>query len=296
MDPGGIVMHAMQVRRLTPRECERLQGFPNIDETVRVEICFDLQKSVVDVAIKCRKSHSNASTAAESASQPTANTAAPPSSTSRADQEPLVALNVQQHSGGKSLELRSVQKLILSVSSVGEQNESPLHMQAESFAATLARIQQTLGLTTSIGRGVSHPNISLSLTAPLGSKSAETSGRETEGCASGVGGAASEVKFTISTHGHVTVNCNSPIATLLCSAMTATSGFTPNRTLPESFSLELTTRANYTAIPWRKKTAAQCPDGPRYKALGNSWAVPNVRWIGRRIALAISILESRGDA
>jgi DNA (cytosine-5)-methyltransferase 1 len=24
-------------------------------------------------------------------------------------------------------------------------------------------------------------------------------------------------------------------------------------------------------------------DGPRYKALGNSWAVPNVRWIGRRI-------------
>ncbi len=25
------------------------------------------------------------------------------------------------------------------------------------------------------------------------------------------------------------------------------------------------------------------PDGPRYKALGNSWAVPNVRWIGERI-------------
>ncbi|MFN5350007.1 MAG: DNA cytosine methyltransferase, partial [Polaromonas sp.] len=39
----------------------------------------------------------------------------------------------------------------------------------------------------------------------------------------------------------------------------------------------------YTAIPWRKKPADQCPDGPRYKALGNSWAVPNVRWIGERI-------------
>ncbi len=25
-------------------------------------------------------------------------------------------------------------------------------------------------------------------------------------------------------------------------------------------------------------------DGPQYKALGNSWAVPNVRWIGERIA------------
>lgn len=39
----------------------------------------------------------------------------------------------------------------------------------------------------------------------------------------------------------------------------------------------------YTQIPWRKKPAADCPDGPRYKALGNSWAVPVVRWIGQRI-------------
>lgn len=40
---------------------------------------------------------------------------------------------------------------------------------------------------------------------------------------------------------------------------------------------------DYTAIPWRGKPADQCSDGPRYKALGNSWAVPNVRWIGARI-------------
>jgi DNA (cytosine-5)-methyltransferase 1 len=43
----------------------------------------------------------------------------------------------------------------------------------------------------------------------------------------------------------------------------------------------------YTAIPWRKKPADECPDGPRYKALGNSWAVPVVRWIGRRIQNAM---------
>ena len=41
---------------------------------------------------------------------------------------------------------------------------------------------------------------------------------------------------------------------------------------------------NYTNIPWRKAT--ESPDGPRYKALGNSWAVPVVRWIGERIARA----------
>ena len=42
----------------------------------------------------------------------------------------------------------------------------------------------------------------------------------------------------------------------------------------------------YTNIPWRGKS--ESPDGPRYKALGNSWAVPVVRWIGRRIAAATS--------
>jgi len=40
---------------------------------------------------------------------------------------------------------------------------------------------------------------------------------------------------------------------------------------------------DYTAIPWKRKPASECPDGPRYKALGNSWAVPCVRWVGRRI-------------
>ena len=40
---------------------------------------------------------------------------------------------------------------------------------------------------------------------------------------------------------------------------------------------------DYTLIPWRGKPAEECPDGPRYKALGNSMAVPVVRWIGKRI-------------
>ena len=46
---------------------------------------------------------------------------------------------------------------------------------------------------------------------------------------------------------------------------------------------------NYTNIPWRKKD--ESPDGPRYKALGNSWAVPNVRWIGKRIQEALNAIH-----
>lgn len=72
----------------------------------------------------------------------------------------------------------------------------------------------------------------------------------------------------------------------------------------------------YTAIPWRtwqeaaRKGASyegllrergmtlrgpsreKCPDGPRYKALGNSWAVPCVRWIGRQIDAVRAMREA----
>ncbi|WP_455387417.1 DNA cytosine methyltransferase [Petrachloros mirabilis] len=49
---------------------------------------------------------------------------------------------------------------------------------------------------------------------------------------------------------------------------------------------------DYTLIPYRGKAAA---DGPRYKALGNSWAVPVVRWIGKRIKAVEAIKSAKDD-
>jgi len=45
---------------------------------------------------------------------------------------------------------------------------------------------------------------------------------------------------------------------------------------------------NYTNIPWANKPTA--PDSRRYKALGNSMAVPVMRWIGERIQGAKSVV------
>lgn len=47
---------------------------------------------------------------------------------------------------------------------------------------------------------------------------------------------------------------------------------------------------DYTLIPYRGKLAK---DSPRYKALGNSMAVPTMRWIGTRIAAVQAIATSR---
>lgn len=47
---------------------------------------------------------------------------------------------------------------------------------------------------------------------------------------------------------------------------------------------------DYTLVPHRGKPAK---DGPRYKALGNSWATPCARWIGQRIQEVDEIMEGK---
>jgi DNA (cytosine-5)-methyltransferase 1 len=53
---------------------------------------------------------------------------------------------------------------------------------------------------------------------------------------------------------------------------------------------------NYTSIPWRGGTA---PDSLRCRALGNSFVVPVMRWIGRRIAafeeVRAKLARARGE-
>ncbi|HBT1986412.1 TPA: phage N-6-adenine-methyltransferase [Klebsiella pneumoniae] len=52
---------------------------------------------------------------------------------------------------------------------------------------------------------------------------------------------------------------------------------------------------SHTLISWRGKEATECPDGPRYRAIGNSMAVPVMRWIGERIAAALPVKKTAGD-
>lgn len=50
-------------------------------------------------------------------------------------------------------------------------------------------------------------------------------------------------------------------------------------------------RPGYTAIVWRGRPPEECPDGPRYKSLGNSFPVPIIGWIGERIQ---KVVDSNG--
>ena len=44
---------------------------------------------------------------------------------------------------------------------------------------------------------------------------------------------------------------------------------------------------NWTLIPWRGKPASECPDGPRYKDIGNGQTVNVMEWLAKRIKSAL---------
>jgi DNA (cytosine-5)-methyltransferase 1 len=51
----------------------------------------------------------------------------------------------------------------------------------------------------------------------------------------------------------------------------------------------------HTKVPYRGKPAEECPDGPRYKAIGNSMAVPVMRWIGERVQEVDDLLRDEDE-
>lgn len=48
------------------------------------------------------------------------------------------------------------------------------------------------------------------------------------------------------------------------------------------------TADNFTRIRWRGRPEEECPDGPRYKVIGNSMSVDVIIWIGDRIHKALN--------
>ena len=124
-----------------------------------------------------------------------------------------------------------------------------------------------------------------------GSGIAISFGRETEERAADAESAIKTAtlcsKSTTLPHGLGTEILRSTLTTLSCCVVRAIAGFIPETTqAANSFVVRLTTTQGYTLVPYRNKPAA---DGPRYKALGNSMAVPVMRWIGERIAMVDAI-------
>jgi site-specific DNA-cytosine methylase len=274
---------SMQVRRLTPVECERLQGFPIVRQMLYIAACLDPASGSVDVALRCHRLQSSVWPADANELMQFAATAEEHSNTPQASQEPLVLARVLMHSEAKVQEFRSAGKLIWSARSADEQSECHQLTRVETIAHALARHGHVVAKEIMDGKEASPQNTSGSSHRKNGEVCVTLS---IAGTKANAGDATNDHRgdgpqFTTSELGQVIPKEDSTLATALCSVLHAIAGSIPEQTLPENFSIAIEVGRGYTNIPWRGKP--ESPDGPRYKSLGNSWAVPCARWIGERI-------------
>lgn len=174
-------------------------------------------------------------------------------------------------------------------------SQPPIAFSCKDYGADAGEIAPTL---RAMGHGDSHANAGgqVAIAYPLLEVGKRT-GRSTSDPRAGLGvGAESDPMFTLQASAQHGVCVTGDIThTLKAEGFDASEDGTGRGQpiTPEAAGVRrLATREcerlqgfpdDYTLIPWRGKPATECPDGPRYKAIGNSKAVPVVRWIGRRL-------------
>ena len=261
------VASTMAVRRLTPRECERLQGFHDIKNCAIIKICGEEKTEI-------------ASFAEQYLAVPNKGQSEP------VDAHVLIDLE-RQH-----LRLLSHGKLLLSANAAATKNwcHHPIHL--EDFVRLVALMPQILVPLTKGGKVELPPNIKHFSQGLNGSAFVSVSGREIKECANDATIFMEKVsqctKFITSEVGQNSRDLDSAWKTWCCCVVSAINSFIQEQIYNKSsYAIKIETLVGYTKI--NNKTA----DGPRYKALGNSMAVPVMRWIGERIQMIESITNER---
>ena len=288
-DGAPLLATAMQVRRLTPVECCRLQGFPEVEKAVTIFVCSsDLQKNSALAEIRNHRSQERAYSVAANQSLPSARPAGRDSSICLLGHDWPVALHVQIDCVQRQVRISSRGRLLWSASSAAQANSSRLPMPVEDFVRLAAHTMGCLVPTMQSGR----------VDATEGSTSRVSGHEFAVLSASEIAGNASDAeRLKSATSAFMTsitspVQRNSPsyeqtLQTWSCFVAAAIASYIPEQIRSgSSFALSVEAITDYLDIPYRGRPAA---DGNKYKALGNSMAVPVMRWIGQQIAAAASL-------
>lgn len=280
-----VLSSGYAVRRLTPTECHRLQGFPATGNRATVGPCLstDLHRIVALAERRNPKSQSDASNALGLECEPTA--------------KPVVRVSItyRQGCGWPAVELALL--------NCGDAAAPKSNVEKYQFDARIAeRVKWFLqaALTENSAQYVAHMLRDLqSLATRETNAPGSTTQSPGKNYASGFGGATGEHADVVwrfikdlplpstsitSPHGPDTLSLDWSKPTPFYFAALAILGCIPQATLNEcSFQIEIGHVSDHCAVTYRGKPAA---DGPMYKALGNSMAVPVIQWIGRQIEMA----------
>ena len=271
------VSFSTTVRRLTPRECERLQGFPDTKKSAIIEVCLDSQKNPASVEILNLKWQSLVGNVESEGSKERV-----PSAVHILDinnpsiSKPVVKIVLTNY-GGVKVELHNQGKLIWSANSAKSQNLLAL-LEKEDFAQAIVGLMQIVEQITSGGKVVLQKIETSLIPAESGKRLEKLSGSAITPLASDVN-TDSTIKsnHTMFITSSLTDSPSSelPLQTSFSFVINAIIGFIPQEILNESsliFQID-------TVEGWTEGQS----DSARYKQMGNAVTANVVEWIGKRL-------------
>lgn len=280
-----LLTPAMAVRRLLPVECERLQGFPEIEKTVIIEVCLGLLKSYASAVIPNRKLLKSVGIAEKTDLQESAPSAHPSSLTNDPPTNKPALPDVLINCEDNGVEMRNSLGQRWFVSSAEYGDWYPHHLPIDAFVQVIVGLCSIAGQTTSPGE-VDFPQNARFLTdQKSGNLLVSLFGNEITPLVVDALTDLTTLKelSRYTTSGRSNAPTTAQILEILswCVAL-ATSGYIPATTPIKSFlTIQVRHSVGWTNVPYRNKPNS--PDGPRYKAIGNSMATNCMEWIGLRI-------------
>ncbi len=283
------VNQGASVRRLTPTECERLQGLPDVCRTVRIVVWNSSGHPANDADAESQNLRSLSSVwpVEDDESEPSAKPADPSSRSRLADLESPVAASVLISSERNEVVVLSPDGSSMYASGAGDENLSRLRVPAESFAHLTALMLRGLENSVPHGRAASPLFNAPSGVHQNGAWLVHLSGPEIAALASGVETFTTVAsRFSKSTTSEALPSFPSSDSTFLtlCSCVaTVIAGCIPEITpTTPSFAFDLHVISGWTRLD--DKT----PDSRRYAALGDAVTANVGEWLGRRLAASIA--------
>lgn len=267
------------VRRLTPTECERLQGFPEIKKCATFILCLDHQKNPALAGIQNLKWQRFVGSAGNDRLNEIAWSAVNDLSSENLQISKPAQILVRINYEAKRVEILSLGKLLWSANNVESQNLLALPIKTGDFVQASVGLMQIAEQITIGGEVELRQNAEKTLIGVTHGNYAEKQfGNETEPPANAVNSSLTEpLSDTMFTTLPLTdlQSLEQNLQTLLCFVKPVIDGFIPTQTDQKS----LLTFQIESVEGW---TADQA-DTHRYKQMGNAVAVPVVEWIIGRL-------------
>jgi DNA (cytosine-5)-methyltransferase 1 len=284
----NMVLQGNKIRRFTPVECERLQGFPDIIKSVIVQVCSDPQKNYANaenLSLRLPRLVGNAERikSLESASYV---------GVSSNLKNQLIARRVQSdvliYSGENEIEIHNREKLLLSVSNAANRNLSHHPIKIEDIALTLVGINTIAERIIPFGKAELQLSGQYSILQKNGVLFVNLFGNEIMQRVRSVNNDSPIHKKPLKsiTLGLLeTKQKEQTLITLFLSVISAMSGYIPNEILnQDSFAFELISHFGWTKYgKFEDGTVKAMSDTQRYRCVGNAVSTPVVKEVIMRL-------------